>query len=160
MNTVRMFLSRFVSVIKHDGSRRRQRVERGLVVEPMEPRALLSALAASGTTVVPPRHAFGALVVPINEPPTFHVMYQANRAGVSLGFARPAPVAAAPTSQGVSAGTIDVTAADQTSSGTTDDTDGDSDDGTGDDSDGDAGDDDSDDNGDGLDDENDPDSGP
>jgi hypothetical protein len=149
MKTVSMILSLFRNVLQPDENRRRERVERRPIVEAMEPRALLSAFEAGGATVAPSHHSGGELVIPINEAPTFHVMYQMNRAGASFAFARPSPVETASSVQDGSAGTMDVTAADDTADDSDDDDDGD-DDGGGD----------NDDNGDEIDDENDPDPGP
>jgi hypothetical protein len=153
MKTVRMICSLFRNVVEHDGNRRRERVERRPIVELMEPRALLSAFEPAGATVAPSHHSGGELVIPINEAPAVHVIYQANRAGASIAFARPLPAETASSGQDGSAGTMDVTTADDT----TDDSDDDGDDG--DDGDGDDGDDNGD-NGDEIDDENDPDPGP
>jgi hypothetical protein len=149
MKIVPMIRSLFRNVVEHDGNRRRERVERRPIVELMEPRALLSAFEPAGTTVAPSHHASEELVIPINEAPAFHVIYQANRAGASIALSRPLPAETASSGQDASAGTMDVTAADDTADDSTDDSDDDGDDG-----------DDNGDNGDEIDDENDPDPGP
>ena len=155
-------LSLVRSVFEHDGYRWRGRVDRHPVVEEMEPRALLSTLAPHGTTVVPPAHSGGALVVPINQAPSFHAVYQTSHLAAASGLTGPSSVDGAATAQIGSVTTPAVTADDDTGG---DDGDGGADGGGdgdgGDDGDGDGGDGDGDgdgddNNGDEVDDENDP----
>ena len=47
----------------------------------MESRALLSGIEPGGAIVVPPHHTGGELVIPINERPSFHVLYHTTDEG-------------------------------------------------------------------------------
>ncbi len=158
MKTVRIMLSLLRSAIKHDGERRRERVERRPIVEPMEPRALLSALEPAGAKIAPPHHPGSEPVILLHQPPAFHVMYQASHEGASSVSAQPPLAEPACAAEHGTAQTMAMTAADDTGGDPTDDTDDDSTDDdsaddTDDDNDGDDGDGD---NGDEIDDENDP----
>src|ERR1700679_4155194 len=154
MKNVRRILSQLRSLLEPEGARRRERVERTPVVEPMEPRALLSGMEPGLATVLTPHRASGELVIGINEHPSFHVTYQAHQYGTSIVTGpRGVDVAATTLAGVVSAPTADVAnddSGDDTDDDSDDDTDDDSDDDTDDDSDDDSGD-----NGDEIDIEND-----
>jgi hypothetical protein len=159
MKTVRRILNQLRSLIEPDGARRRERVERTPVVEPMEPRALLSGMEPGGATVLPPHHSGAELVIPSHQPSSFHVLYQAIHEGELSASVEHASVQIASTAQQASAQAMSMTPADAADDDSTDDTndddgDGDDDDGDGDDDDVDGDDDDN--NGDEVDDENDP----
>lgn len=154
MKTVRMILTLVRSLLAHDADRRRERIERKPVVEPLEPLALLSGMEPGGAAVVPPHHNGGQLVIPINERPSFHVLYQTTDEGIVRASAKAALVETAPAAPPGAPQTPGVTAADDTSDDSSDDTDDDDDDDDGGD---DGGDDDGDDNnGDEIDDDNNP----
>jgi hypothetical protein len=151
MKNLGKILSLSKRVIAQQGTRRRERVERQPVAELMEPRALLSGLETGVAPAIPSHHAGAALLIPITESPSLHVVYQTNHSGGAIGLARSAPVVIASAAQGVDATTMDASTADD--SGDDSDDDGDGDDDGDDDGDGDG-------DGDENDDENDPNPGP
>ena len=155
MKTVRMIFNLLRRVINHDGDRRRDRIERTPVVEPMEPRALLSGVEPAGAIVAPPHHAGAELVIPIHQPSSFHVLYQPIHIGELSAPAGHASATTASTAQQTGGQTMIMTPDDDTDDDSDDDTDDDSGDDTDDDSD-----DGSDDNGDQIDVENDGDEDP
>jgi hypothetical protein len=167
MKTVRVILSQLRTLLEYVGDRRRDRVERKPVVEPMEPRTLLSGMEPSAATLVPPHHSGAELVIAIHQPSSFHVLYQPIHTGELSAPVGHASAATASTVEQTSAQTMNMTpdddADDDSSDDNSDDTDDDSDDDSGDDSGDDGGDDSddgSDDNGDEIDIENDGDEDP
>jgi hypothetical protein len=149
MKNLGKILSLSKRAVAQQRTRRRERVERRPVVELMEPRALLSGLETGMAPAIPSHHAGGALVIPITESPTFHVVYQTNHVGRSIGLAESTTLETPPAVQEGHAKAIDLTPADDSGD---DDDDGDGSD--------DDDDDDDDDDGDEVNDENDPDPGP